>query len=702
MLQHRFPDNTLLSHDLIEGSYARAGLVSDIELIDDYPSHFSAYSRRKHRWVRGDWQITRWLRASVPDFHGRITPNPIAPISRWQILDNLRRSVIEPATLLLFLAGWFYLPGGALYWTVVTLAMLFMPVVANLLFSLLRVPWRTRRFGAWSRDTIGSFAKGSLMALLNVIFLLHQALLSIDAIVRSVMRVSVTRRKLLEWETAAEAESAARRKSTVDRYFEWTPWIAAALGLVLFLVRPAALPEAGPVLLLWFVSRAISYWLNRPPRTSNRQLRGGADEMLRESAEKIWRFFHDWSSPATNWLSPDSVRENGNAVHRLSPTNLGMLLNARVAAVQLGFLDTAGFIFETGQTLETVSRLSKYRGHLYNWYDGQTLQPLEPRFVSTVDSGNLVAALWTLRQAALASAKQNRRDSEQQVAALRAIANSAGELAAAMDFSFLYHRRKKVLSVGYDAGADRLEPSSYDLLASESRIACFVAIAKGDVPQEAWFHLGRSHTLYRGARVLVSWTGTMFEYLMPMLWMRHYADTITGQSATEVVRAQKEFARSRGVPWGISESACRGEEGGDYGYCAFGVPALAMKQTEVAPVVISPYSTFLALAVDPRAAVENLTRMAEYGWTGHYGFYEAIDYTSNGAEVIRSWMAHHQGMSLLAICNALFDNPLQQYFHSAPEVMATELLLNERVPSSLVVEEEPMPALVPETAAAAS
>jgi hypothetical protein len=268
-----------------------------------------------------------------------------------------------------------------------------------------------------------------------------------------------------------------------------------------------------------------------------------------------------------------------------------------------------------------------------------------------------------------------------------------------MDFRFLYNPRKKVLSVGYDVDAGRVEPSSYDLLASESRIAVFVAIAKGDIPQEAWFHLGRAHTLARGESVLLSWTGTMFEYLMPALWMRHHPGTITERSLRGVVRVQRDYARRKGVPWGISESACPGEESGaaGYGYAPFGIPALALKRTARERLVISPYSTLLALMVDPAAAVRNLRHMEGFGWLARYGFYEAAEYGTLGAELVRSWMAHHQGMALLALCNLLFDEPLVRYFHAEPQVMATELLLHERLPAASVAQEElpaiPLPAL---------
>jgi hypothetical protein len=701
-LHGRFPENALLSHDLIEGSYARAGLVSDIELIDDYPSHFSAYSRRKHRWVRGDWQIMRWLLPRVPDFHGEIIANPIALISRWKIVDNLRRSLFEPATLLLLLAGWFYLPGGVRQWTGASIAMLLIPVYANLLFSLLRAPWGSASFTAWGRDLVKTVINGHIMAALGIVFLLHQSLLSLDAIGRSVLRVFVTHRSLLEWETAAESETASKRKATVDIYLEWTPVIALGIAVALWFIRRQAMPFAAPILVGWFASRWISSWLNRAPRKVNRELRTKDTEFLHECAERNLRFFSEKSCEANHYLIPDNIREDGEAADRLSPTNAGLLLNARIASVLFGQMTLADFIFQTKRTLESIDALPKHRGHLLNWYDTQSLEPLEPRFVSTVDSGNLVACLWTLKQAALSFAAEpglKRGVTGEMVSELQSIAISSDRLADAMDFGFLYHRRKKVLSVGFDLSTGKLESSSYDLLASESRIACFVAIAKGDIPQEAWFHLGRRHTLVWGQRVLVSWTGTMFEYLMPALWMRHYRGTITQDSLESLVRVQREFASRKGVPWGISESACTTEGSCEYGYAAFGIPELAMKQPETESLVISPYSTFLALSVDPHAAIDNLRRMAEFGWSGRYGFYEAVDYARAGGEVVRSWMAHHQGMSLLAICNLLFDNPMQRYFHSEPRVLATELLLHERVPSAVVVEAEEIPA--PSVASAA-
>jgi hypothetical protein len=308
-----------------------------------------------------------------------------------------------------------------------------------------------------------------------------------------------------------------------------------------------------------------------------------------------------------------------------------------------------------------------------------------------------------LKQAALAFSKEPPPGcglTEGLIEELREIAHRCDTLVRNMDFRFLYDRRKKVLSVGYDASTGRVEPSCYDLLATEARIGTFVAIAKGDIPQDAWFHLGRAHTLVRGERILLSWTGTMFEYLMPMLWMRHYPGTITERSVRAVVRVQRAYARRKGVPWGISESACRTGADATGGYAPFGIPALAMKRTDSKMLVISPYSTVLAASADPVESLKNLRQMEAYGWTGRYGFYEAIDYSCSGGEVIRSWMAHHQGMSLLAIVNVLFNNPMQRYFHAEPHVVATELLLHERVPAAALA--DPDAVGLPELAPAAA
>ena len=372
VLEQRFPENALLSHDLIEGIVARAALVSDIELIDDYPTHFSAYSRRKHRWMRGDWQILRWLMPRVPDGLGRMVENHFSAISRWKILDNLRRSLLEPAMLLLLLAGWFVLRGGAGLWTALSVAMLLLPVYAGLAVSLLRAPWGRSGFLRWGVATLRSFARQHLMVVLTLTFLLYDALLALDAIVRSLSRVFVTRKRLLEWETAAESRNAGGPKRAADAYLDWSPAMVLALLGALAVIRPSSLPAAAPVLALWGCARPLAAWLSRAPGNGRVAVSADDEAWLRTQAWRMWRYFREFSTAERNWLIPDHVREDGVAAERLSPTNLGFLLNARVAAVHLGQLTVEEFARDTRRTLDGMRKLPLIRGHVPNWTDVAT------------------------------------------------------------------------------------------------------------------------------------------------------------------------------------------------------------------------------------------------------------------------------------------------------------------------------------------
>jgi cyclic beta-1,2-glucan synthetase len=838
VLDQRFPKNALLSHDLIEGAYARAGLASDIEVIEDYPSHYSASNRRKHRWLRGDWQIVEWLTSSVPDESGARVANPISLVSRWKILDNLRRSLVEPATFLLLLFDWLVPGERALRWTLATVLILIIPSWFEFAFALVRAV--VERKMSVAREAVAAFYAANFSVLLTVVFLAHQALLSLDAVARALVRRNVTRERLLEWETAAQAELGTRL-TLLDRYLDWMPFFAMSLGLLVWLLRPHCLIPAIPILALWAGSKLVARWLNESPAVPGDDLSRQDTLFLRRAALHTWRYFAEFCTEEHNWLIPDNVQEQPPAVAgRISPTNLGFLLNARQVAVELGYLTVPELTVLTRQTLTAVSRLVKHRGHLLNWYDTRTLAPLTPLIVSSVDSGNLLASLWTLQQGCLdrlrqplcrpclaeglldhlrvlvkarafprkqmarceakfreeswllwilelreadlqnyfASGKSARTadarwfceqaqrqlrnickmtssyepwwlpefaplrgelglnpkflgriplqqlpDLIQELEAgvdrvlhsipevrrplcerfrtlliaarsnavslienLRQLSAQAGALADAMDFSFLLDPHRKLMSVGFDAQSQQLQNSCYDLLATESRTAVFLAIAKEDIPQDCWFRLGRGHTLDHGRPVLLSWTGTMFEYLMPSLWMHSYPNTLLDRSQVAAVRSQQAYAARRGVPWGISESAYFKLDGhGNYQYQAFGLPQLSLMRRESDPMVISPYSTFLALSVDRRGALRNLRRMESLGWFGSRGFYESADYTTLGGrfhsprcEIVRCWMAHHQGMSLLSMANLLCDNVVQRWFHADRRVQATELLLQEK------------------------
>jgi cyclic beta-1,2-glucan synthetase len=844
VLDRRFPRNALLSHDLIEGAYARAGLVSDIQVIEDYPSHYNAHNRRKHRWLRGDWQIAEWINPLVPEESGQKVPNPLSVVSRWKILDNLRRSMVEPALFLLLLLGWLCLPGGPVNWTLATIGILFLPAAGQLVFGLANAVAQGKVSVVF--DAINGFLNESVTVWLMVTFLAHQALLSMDAMVRTLVRRRITRQRLLQWETAAQAELSGYKRTVLDIYLSWTPVLALGVLAMLWFARHSAVTAALPILLLWACSKPISLWLNRPPRAPRKQESERDRWLLRLVSLRTWRYFAELSNEKNNWLIPDNLQQGENGLkvaERISPTNLGLLFNARQIACASGYLTAPEFALQTLRTLATVSRLQRYNGHLLNWYDTQTLAPLIPRFVSSVDSGNLVASLWTLQQGSLdllerallnkelregvldhlyllatertlprrkftamkrqlkqpqwlayllnvpeadiknihqsssnpkhahvqwfeeqaeeriqqigrlvqlympwllpefaalrndpaiypirkgryvpplnrmvefidtlfarlraaadstepgktralylqvmALLPDARAHSLRLVADLNNIAEQAGTLAEEMSFEFLLSPSRGLLSIGFDVEKQDLHPACYDLLASESRIALFAAIAKDDVPQESWFQLGRAHAIDQGIAGLLSWTGTMFEYLMPTIWMRVYPNTLLERAVTAAVQAQRAYADDLGIPWGISESSCYAwDDCGNYQYHAFGVPQLAIHKVEQDGPVISPYSTCMALSIDSGAALKNMRKLEHKRALSTYGFYEALDYNPGRVhsrlrrfELVRCWMVHHQGMSLLSIANFQHAELVQRWFHSHPRVQATELLLQEK------------------------
>lgn len=681
VLARRFPHDALLSHDLIEGEYARAALVTTVEVIDDYPSHYGAYNKRKHRWVRGDWQVMLWLFPRVPHYDGTVVANPLPLISRWKIFDNLRRSLLEITTFVLLTAGWLFLPGGPLYWTIAVLALIVLPVWTECLISLPRLPER-RYWGVHFRETVFRLLAGHMNAALNLAFLPHQALLMVDAIVRTIVR-TITGRHLLEWESAAEAERSGRINLLSLHSYVWlASLLSVALTAVTAFVSREALIPAIAVLAVWVFSPAIALWLSAALRAPRGLTRLSEVEYLEKIADRTWTFFHKFSSAEDNYLIPDNYQRTLDAVaHRISPTNLGLQLNASLAAWDLGLLTLEQFIGNTRRTLHAMSRMELHRGHFYNWYDTRTLAPLSPPYISTVDSGNLAAALITQKQGCLELAA--RCESPELSVDLQEMAEQCARFFEQMHFTFLYDRCKKMLSIGFDPIAGQLDVSRYDLLASEARTASFLAIAKGDVPQEHWFHLGRTMTLYAGQRVLLSWSGTMFEYLMPVLWMKCWPGTLLDRATRAIVRCQQAYARERRVPWGISESAFLDRDaGGHYQYHAFGLPPVAVRRDHPEYLVVAPYATALALLVEPRAALRNLRLLEDQGWFSDYGYYEAVQYFGSRPEPVRSFMAHHQGMTLLAIDNALNNSPMQRRFHADPVVQASELLLQERVPAA--------------------
>jgi cyclic beta-1,2-glucan synthetase len=692
-LDGRVPENALLSHDLFEGLYARTALVTDVEVVDDYPASVLVHARRQHRWVRGDWQILRWLFPWVPSRSG-LTRNRLPLVSRWKILDNLRRSLLAPATVALLLLGWALLPGSPFAWTAAILAatvLPFLPVLLTLVSGRRpQQPWRMflRALGEDGRTALAQVS-------LQLTFLANQAYQRVHAIVLTLIRLTVTQRRLLEWETAAASAARAAgptqeggaRPFLVEMIA--SPAIAVTSLLVVLGLRPAALPFALPIVALWAAAPWIASVLSRPVPSQRKELDEEDRRFLRTTALGTWRYFETFVGPGDHALPPDNFQEvpEPRVAHRTSPTNIGMGLLATLAAHDLGFIDKGELATRIEATLTTMEGLERFEGHLLNWYDTESLAPLPPRYVSTVDSGNLAGALLTL-----AEGLRER--------GLLDLARRAAAFADGMSFRFLYEPQRRILSIGYrlaDAeGPGRLDLSYYDLLASEARLASFIGIAKGDLPETHWFHLGRLVTNVGGTPTLLSWSATLFEYLMPLLFMKSYPETLLDRTCRMAVRRQIEYGAGRDVPWGISESGYNIVDRHDnYQYKAFGVPGLGLKRGLGDEVVVSPYATALAAVFDPAEAARNLRRLEAEGLLGAYGFYEAIDYTHGKAEdpsgaergadpskgtVVRAFMAHHQGMTLVALANALLGDPMVRRFHADPRVQATELLLQERVP----------------------
>lgn len=851
VLNERFPENRILSHDLIEGCYARSGLISDVQLHEEYPSRYSADVSRRRRWIRGDWQLLRWLLPGPPGPNARFRKNPLSALSRWKILDNLRRSLVAPALTLLALFGWIALP-SAWFWTASIFGILLIPSLITSFMDLLKKPddvVATQHLTGATR----SAGRSVTQAIFVLLCLPHEAFYSVAAILQTLWRMLVSGRGLLEWNPSGEADRSSRTDLAGSWRNMWiAPVIASAAACYLLYSRPVALLAAMPVLCLWFVSPLITWWISKPLGSRRARLAGKEILFLRKLSRKTWAFFEAFVGPEDHWLPPDNYQEEPVEVvaHRTSPTNMGLALLANLSASDFGYISIGQFIDRTSKALATMAGLERFRGHFYNWYDTQSLKPLLPMYVSSVDSGNLAASLMTLRAGLLALPDEKiggarlidgladtlmvlldqtgaplpadvaelKRDMDdvavsppdtlrglkrsldrlaasatravqslktgsesyalqwaqafagqcreaarelallvpsapelsfegasggprepggiptlrqlaclddhvpahikerqgsdathavqqrdahtgfvtgasefagKRIAVIEDLARLSEELAYQMDWEFLYDRTRKLLAIGYNASEGRRDPSYYDLLASEARISSFVGIAVGQLPQESWFALGRLLTVAGGEPILLSWSGSMFEYLMPLIMMPTYEHTLLDDTCKAAVARQIDYGKKRGVPWGISESGYNMIDGHlNYQYSAFGVPGLGLKRGLAGELVIAPYASALALMVAPEEACRNLETLASSGFQGRYGFYDAIDYTpahlprGQSKAVVRSFMAHHQGMSLLSLAYLLLDRPMQKRFESDRAFQATTLLLQERPPKA--------------------
>ncbi|WP_370551242.1 GH36-type glycosyl hydrolase domain-containing protein [Glaciimonas sp. PAMC28666] len=875
-LTNRLPENQILSHDLLEGCYARSGLLSDIQLYEDYPNRYGTDVSRRHRWIRGDWQIAGWLRPRVPaaDKSMPRQHNFLSTLSHWKIFDNLRRSMVPSALFLLLILGWTIF-NAPFFWTVTVVGIIVLPYMIGSVLDLVRKP-KDVLLRQHLKAVLDSGVNYLIQALLTLAFLPYEACYNIDAILRTLWRMLISHRRMLEWNPSSEISRHGTNDVLSSFRAMWmAPMLAVAILIGIIETDPQALLTAVPLLILWIIGPAIAWRISLPQQPTKSQLTREQYRFLRNLTRKTWAFFETYVGPEDNWLPPDNVQEQPVAVvaHRTSPTNIGMALLANLAAHDFGYILMAQLLERTDNTMRTLLSLERYRGHFYNWYDTQYLKPLQPMYVSTVDSGNLAGHLLTLQaglnaldeqpiignqwllglwdtlsilgeaidatddtmdkaaqerlafhaelanactsppisldalqrvierltdgaltiestlhatqssevgwwmralvhhcreaSATLAwltpwmtlphhshwmtelphlnniptlrdllsleirlqqdehrvnatitidsddkamtanfSSRINSEEAATQLANIHASVAVAAERAtryiktiarltlelremAQMEYEFLYDRASHLLAIGYNVSERRRDASYYDLLASEARLCSFVAIAQGQLPQENWFSLGRQLTTAGGAPILLSWSGSMFEYLMPLLVMPNFANTLLDQTYRSAVKRQIDYGAQTGMPWGISESGYNAFDASlNYQYRAFGVPGLGLKRGLADDQVIAPYASVLALMVAPEQACANLQRLTADGFQGRYGMYEAIDYTrarlprGQSHALIRSFMAHHQGMSLLALTYLLLDKPMQQRFASDPLFQATMLLLHERVPKA--------------------
>ncbi|MEO8844646.1 MAG: glucoamylase family protein [Kofleriaceae bacterium] len=801
VLEGTFPDNRVLSHDLLEGAYGRAGLVSDVLVFEDFPSTYAVDASRRARWIRGDWQIARWLFGWIPRGDAQRRGNPISMLSRWKILDNLRRSLVPIAMIVLLVGGW-RLHGVA--WLALSLVLATF-IVPTLLAAFTDLERRPKEVSAeeHARVVRRQLGRAFLRELFSFACLPEDAAISGGAITRVSVRLWLTKRKLLEWKTAADAERSKRTGFFATYLAMWpAPVAAAAIVVQLEWGYTHATWLAGSVAALWLFAPMLVWWAGRPVTRRSDYMTVAELAFLHRLARRTWRFFQTYVTTEDHDLPPDNFQEDPpvGIAHRTSPTNIGLALLANLSAHDFGYITSTEVAARVGRTFATLDQLQRFRGHFYNWYDTRSLEPLRPMYVSTVDSGNLAGHLMTLAEGlrelpnepvvrpaqllgltdtidvlqelgfeglvavreavkgsirtmhearatftALAAAADSaerlaKREPEanelwwrkelarqthelvaeldrlgvadgpiptlaqlaptnpyaaERVAELHRLAQHAGDLGD-FEYDFLYDVNRHQFSIGYSVTDHRLDNSFYDLLASEARLASFVAIAQNKVPQDHWFHLGRRVTTQGGRPTLLSWSGSMFEYLMPLLVMPTYEGTLLDATYTASVDRQIEYGRERKVPWGMSESGYNKTDAQlNYQYRAFGVPGLGFKRGLAADLVVAPYASAMALMVAPKAATANLERLAAEHQMGPFGFYEAIDYTQSrlppgkSFATVKSYMAHHQGMAFLSIAYMLLDRPMQRRFLANPAVRATDLVLHERVPRTPAVYPHP-------------
>ncbi len=687
VLEKEIPENTVLSHDLLEGSFLRCGLLSDVMLLDGYPTKYSAYMLRNHRWIRGDWQIIKWLKS-----------NRLNELSKFKIFDNLRRSIVNLLGFICFIFGLLLIQFNKELGILTVIIGSSSIVISNIIDVLNYIIFKEsnvegavyahKKFSGEVSGVKASIIRGILV----ISFLPYEIKNNIDAIIKSLYRMR-KKKKLLEWTTSEDAEKML--KTDLFSYLNLMK-INIVLGILIILfaiciginglLSNCVILNSLMIIvgILWCISPILAYYVSKE-NTEKITVSDDDKNYVLEIGRKIWKFFDDNITKENNYLIPDNYQEDRKEklVNRTSSTNIGLELLAIISAYDLGYISIEKAEELIINVVNIIKILSKWNGHLYNWYNIKTLEPLRPQYVSTVDSGNFVGYLYVLKQFLIENnLNQN-------------IINDVDYLINETDFSKLYSTKNRLFSIGFSLEENKLTDSYYDFLASEARQASFIAIAKKDVPAKHWNNLSRTLTTLKQYKGLISWSGTAFEYLMPNINIKRYKGSLLDEASKFLILSQIEYSKKLGIPWGISESAFNLKDlNSNYQYKAFGIPWLGLKRGLADDMVISPYSTFLSMMDVPKHAINNLRLLEKEGLYDKYGFYESIDYTPSRlktdevSSVVKTYMAHHQGLSLLSINNFLKDNILQKRFYNNPEIEAIDILLQERMPAKMIITKE--------------
>ena len=688
ILNNEIPENTILSHDLLEGSYLRCGLATDIMLMDGYPVGYNSSKSRLHRWIRGDWQIIIWLKDKIKNKRGKIKNNPLNILSKYKIFDNLVRSLLEVSSVLtiiyMCILDYFY---KIKIWPIITTVLIAVltPTVIDVINKIV-----FKREGEKRQKTFNKTLSGINASLLRGLFTLatlpDKAYMSANAICKTLYRLKVSKKHMLEWVTAEEAEKMAK-KDIKSYYINMAPNIILGILGILYIFINAKNPFSVLIFvisLLWLIAPAIMCYISKEIVVNNKKelLVDKDKQYVLEVGKRTWQFFKDYLVKENNYLPPDNYQEDRKpkAIKRTSSTNIGLALLAVISSYDLGYETQKNTLELLNKMIDTIYNLQKWNGHLYNWYNIETLEPLRPRYISSVDSGNFVGYLYVVKQFLIQNGQEDTR---------------IDELIEHTDFTKLYNEKMQLFSVGYNVEENMLTDSYYDLLASEARQTSLVAIAKKDIEQKHWYNLSRTLTVLNKYKGLISWSGTAFEYLMPNINIPKYPGSLLDESCKFLIMSQKEYNKKLKIPWGISESAFNLKDlNNNYQYKAFGIPWLGLKRGLADEIVVAPYASMMAIIDEPIEVLKNLKQLEKLGMYNKYGFYESIDYTptrlrkNETKAIVKTYMAHHQGLILLSINNLMNNNIVQKRFVQNPEIEAVDILLQERMPENIIITKE--------------